>query len=333
MRVFLKDSKRICLELRLKHPPELPHILNAQRTEHYSSFYDTESAERIEKRFAKDIQFFGYKFDVPAKSYSEASIDDNLRKLMDAFYQAYKNLPAIEFVLKQFFKNNGRRAWVVSDGGPDLRPVLNQFGGTVIYSHMQPNIKMHNWLKASQCIEWFSRIKWMSIQSTADHIMLLEDDVYIRGNLDEIAPSAPLIGPPCGDPTWGNDIPPAFEGFLNTRGKRRGCYKYYGGCGGSIFNRALFLESYDFAVGTIAKEWNPLRQLSKFHYFRPPKIGYPDFALTFLFNLSGHEYASNPEHTECHKHRDWKTNGKKIVHGYKAFYSNLNPKTASMFSD
>jgi len=54
---------------------------------------------------------------------------------MDAFYQAFKNARAVEFVLKNFFANNGGHAWVVLDAGADFSPVLKQFGGLVTFRH------------------------------------------------------------------------------------------------------------------------------------------------------------------------------------------------------
>ncbi len=43
--------------------PQLPHVNPSPRHGHYSFYYDAESAEWVRKRFAKDIDFFGYEFE------------------------------------------------------------------------------------------------------------------------------------------------------------------------------------------------------------------------------------------------------------------------------
>jgi len=60
---LLNDYRKICTVIGIETIPDLPHVLNTKRTGHYSSYYDAESAGWIKKRFAKDIDFFGYKFE------------------------------------------------------------------------------------------------------------------------------------------------------------------------------------------------------------------------------------------------------------------------------
>jgi hypothetical protein len=237
---------------------------------------------------------------------------------MDAFYQTFNNFKAVEFVLRNFFANGGNHAWAVSDAGEDFSPVLKQFGNRTTYLYAENNTGMKYWKTVDKPLEWLSRLKWAASQSSSGHMILLEDDVWIRGSLTTIKPTSAIIGVPTG--MWWNDMPKGCGDFINEFGKRKGEYKYYGACGGCIFDRKVFLESYTFAVNLLKEHWNKLQHLSVVDNHWAPKIGHADVILTMLFNLSGYEYHGNPEHTECRNHRDWETNGKKIVHDYKAFY-------------
>ena len=57
-----RDFRKACRIIGLRPVPVLPHTNNSRRRRHYSAYYDEESAEWIRERFAKDIEYFGYKF-------------------------------------------------------------------------------------------------------------------------------------------------------------------------------------------------------------------------------------------------------------------------------
>ena len=57
------DFKKICHRLGLKQPPKLPHIHFSRRARPYQDYYDKKTADWIRRRFAKDIEYFGYEFD------------------------------------------------------------------------------------------------------------------------------------------------------------------------------------------------------------------------------------------------------------------------------
>jgi hypothetical protein len=57
-----EDFSSICRQIGVQPAPVLPHIFNSHRKRHYSTFYDAESADWIRCRFAKDVNYFGYKF-------------------------------------------------------------------------------------------------------------------------------------------------------------------------------------------------------------------------------------------------------------------------------
>jgi hypothetical protein len=58
-----EDFQVICDRIGIDPIPLLPHVFNARRKLHYSAFFDNDSIELIERRFARDIEIFGYRFE------------------------------------------------------------------------------------------------------------------------------------------------------------------------------------------------------------------------------------------------------------------------------
>jgi hypothetical protein len=139
--------------------------------------------------------------------------------------------------------------------------------------------------------------------------MLLEDDVWIRGDLTTMNCIGAICGVTEGRP-W-NHIQPALSEFINQHGQHHGDWLWFGASGGCVFNRQAFLDSFDYGMEVMENNWEKISAIG---------AGWTDIALTVLFNLSGHEYHGNPEHAERRYDSDWETSGKKIVHDYKVLY-------------
>jgi hypothetical protein len=60
--------QKVCEIIGIDPAPNVPHVFNSKRVEHYSAFFDEESADWIRCRFARDIDFFGYSFEKPCAS-------------------------------------------------------------------------------------------------------------------------------------------------------------------------------------------------------------------------------------------------------------------------
>jgi hypothetical protein len=74
------DFAKVCDCVGIVPPLALPHVFNSHRACHYSNYYDEESADWIRKRFAVDIEQFGYEFEQPFRmnDMSEAKPVPNL---------------------------------------------------------------------------------------------------------------------------------------------------------------------------------------------------------------------------------------------------------------
>ncbi|GEM_PF-55872 len=62
-----EDFKKICGIIDLPQV-KLPHIRHKSKHTHYSAYYTPEMREIVAQRYAKDIEFFGYQFEIPDSS-------------------------------------------------------------------------------------------------------------------------------------------------------------------------------------------------------------------------------------------------------------------------
>jgi hypothetical protein len=146
---------------------------------------------------------------------------------------------------------------------------------------------------------WFSyyqRLKDSCEICNTDYIMVMEDDVLITKNFS-ISDDFNFCGP------CDAEISPRIVSYIETRLGRKLENRYYGLCGGSIFNSKKFLENYE----------NILHNLKTLHYEYTYDLtenqGFvPDCNFTIQFNLLGLEYSCSPwmkDGTILHPHKNW----------------------------
>lgn len=151
-------------------------------------------------------------------------------------YQTWKNEQALQFVLENFrkyFSENPVR--VVSDAGADFSKFSKKYNFDFEWCEIN-TLPMGKMAGVSACYEWLSRVNDTCLAYDTDWVVIFEDDVLTQ-NDNIIFPkedSAGFIVWP-----WKNELA-NFLASRNTKNKNWG----YGMCGGSIFKRDSFINSY-----------------------------------------------------------------------------------------
>lgn len=205
-----------------------------------------------------------------------------MNKTLGAFYQAYKNKNAVNFVLSNFkthFPNSP--VTLISDGGEDFTEISKIYNTSF---HMMDNLYIRQIPYNSIRIkEWWRRHKLTCEECNTDYILILEDDVfitkhffihenfYLRG-VDKINPLSQKM---CEDiKKFGNVSDNIF---------------YYGMCGGGIYHRETFLNLYDDIIADIEANHDNLIQDPQ--YFL---LGVVDANIVYHFNKRGFHYEGSP---------------------------------------
>lgn len=218
-------------------------------------------------------------------------------------YQTWKNKDAVNHVLtefRKFFKDNPIR--LVSDNGADYSDFVDTFNLNYEFkkSNVFPGGKFGD---ISHCYEWLDRVNDTCQLFDTDWIVIFEDDVLTKSDKIEYP-----FSDSGGVTLW--PWKPELTDLLQKRNNFNLSWGY-GMCGGSIFKRDVFLESY--------KKINefPLEELSKLD---DRIIGWSDTLINCFLQYFGYTYQiwdgmddmSYPDYTP--------KEGVTFVHGYKEFY-------------
>jgi len=226
---------------------------------------------------------------------------------MDAVYQCYQKNHQVEFVLENFYKNGGDVVYLSSDVGNDFSYLKEIYKDKLIYKYNSEKTwcGLDGWQSKSQVLHWIIWYTEACRQLKSDHIILLEDDVYIRGDLNKIEIPYDIMGPPS---HIHNQIDNSIENYANSIDQKNIPLKYYSGCGGSIMNRKIIANG-EFTYLTN----NHYENLIELSY----KMKYSDALLTTLFRLSGCQNGTNQDYTEPWLNPNWMNTTEKIVHQYE----------------
>ena len=224
---------------------------------------------------------------------------------MDAIYQCYKKNQHVEFVLENFYKNGGDIVYLLSDADNDFSYLKEKYKDKLIYKYNTEKTwcgKTIGWNSKSQALHWMIWYTEACRQLNSDYILLLEDDVYIRGNINDIKISGEIMGPP--EHKW-NKLNESVQKYLNSFDNKNISTSFYVGCGGSIMNRQI-ISNGEF-VYLMNKHYETLISLCE-------KLLFSDAMLTSLFRLCGYKSVANNDYTEPWLNPNWKNTKEKIVH-------------------
>ena len=222
----------------------------------------------------------------------------------DAFYMVHSARRATFECLQSFRRYNPNATVVMmSDAGDDFSDIATRFG--CHYEYCSGNVCPPKPSTTDQLREWLGRFTRAARKGNAEFMILLEDDVLIRGPIERTTRFA-VAGP------W----------HRRARLSRRLIWalqqkwphitaRNYGACGGALFHRETFIE---------ASEAFDFEQFPRWASLCPKAAAWTDAFLTLVFLLAGHTYTSAHDVFTETWYRGWETNGLPIVHQYKRFY-------------
>ena len=223
---------------------------------------------------------------------------------MDAIYQCYQKNQHVEFVLENFYKNGGDTVYLLSDAGNDFSYLKEKYKDKLIYKYNPQKTwcGINGWVSKCQALNWMIWYTKACRQLNSKYIILLEDDVYIRGNLNTIDITGEIMGPP--EHKW-NKLNDVVQKYLNSFDNKNIPTTFYVGCGGSIMNRQIIASGR--LVYLMNRHYDNLTSLCD-------KMLFSDAMFTALFRLLGYNSVANKDYTEPWLNANWKTTNEKIIH-------------------
>lgn len=238
--------------------------------------------------------------------------------ILAAFHSAYKNKRATEEAIKNFRKFNDGPYFLVSDGGDDFSDIAKKYN--CFYHHSDWNLKLRDHNDPSgiygntkeETLEWLRRFHLACTFEKSDHIMMMEDDVLIKGNIsvENDVEFSGLGGP-------GNRVHQELIDYLTEKYDAKFYNNWYALSGGAIFKTETFIENYDRIVNILDLEFDFIKSnLMK-------SIGCIDVWMTVYYALCKKNYTVNPYITETTTNMNWRDPSYAIVHQYKEHYEHL----------
>lgn len=227
------------------------------------------------------------------------------------FHQCYKERRATEFAASEFrLHNPNYKYYLVSDGGDDFSKIAKKNN---IEWYYEDNVTMAM-MNSDIALKVINRLKKYFEISSCEYLMLMEDDIWCRGEID-FNFSFNAIGANSKNNVYHPDALSYISKKYNVEIKNN----YFNLCGGSILNREIFINNFDLIEKFLKEDHDYIRQISKYEYDNFEYGGW-DSTLNMLYIICNKEVGINPELTETWRDKDWKTNNKKLVHWYKSHY-------------
>jgi hypothetical protein len=140
---------------------------------------------------------------------------------------------------------------------------------------------------------WLERFKLACQKCGTSHIMMMEDDVWIKKQIT-IEEDWEMVGH---DIRIGNVIPGFIIDSIESFSGTKPLTDQYGCGGGSIFKVSTFLNNYDRVV-----EW--FKENHDWFQIKYNPLGYMDCYMVVYYFLCGKNYSVNPYMTDTHHHQN-----------------------------
>lgn len=218
-----------------------------------------------------------------------------------AYMQVYKNDGKAEFAWKNFRKFYPESpAYLVSDNGDDFTKISDQY--KCEYEHSAINVGVRDGgYTIDEMMEWLGRLERSFLYCGTDFILYMEDDVYVRGMISPDK-SKPLAG------LYANAIPQRLFDHLAVKYPNATFNaQWYGACGGTIYDRAVFLDLMEGMRKFVQEDMMEARSVWN-------RVPYLDCAACLMYMCLGRPFHKNDDLVEPARNKDWETCGSPIVH-------------------
>lgn len=171
---------------------------------------------------------------------------------------------------------------------------------------------------ANKTIEWLSRFRQACLECRTLHIMMMEDDVWVKKPIT-VEDDWEMAGH---DIKIGNIIPDFIIDSIEEFSGKKPLTNQYGCGGGSIFKVSTFLDNYDRVITWFEKNHNTFQQ-------KYSPLGFMDCFMVVYYMLCGKDYSVNPYLTDTHHHQKGFDFDKfvhdqsehiEIINNYKKYY-------------
>ena len=212
---------------------------------------------------------------------------------LGVFHQVYNKPKATEEAIKSFRKYHPDNPYVlICDGGEDFAAIAKKYN--CVYLHEKDNLGYRDHTHPSgiygmtkdEVLVWLERFKRACELCGTDHIIMMEDDILIRGEIH-----VPDDWEFAGQAKPGNYLREEFLDYMTRKYGVEWNVNYYGTGGGSIFNAKTFLANYDRVINIFDEEFDYIKKDLCGNF------GWVDVWMPTYFFLCGKEYRHNNQLT------------------------------------
>ena len=233
-------------------------------------------------------------------------------------HQCFRDQVATDFAISRFRKHHPDLPYHLwSDAGADFTEIAKKHNAH--YSYSSKNVG-HSLYDAEQLDELLKRIQSTAIQTGADLVLWMEDDVLTRGRIQ--VPADTQAG--CLAAT-GNKLWPECIALIKDKYNVSPNQSWFGMAGGALINGELFRN-----------HWNIIEEFSQVDYPAlikscGPQIGYGDVILQMIHLIAditclqgGYVIDTNERIAQntplLRRLKKWRLFSSPLVHGYKKHY-------------
>jgi hypothetical protein len=226
---------------------------------------------------------------------------------LGAYYQCYRDEDVVEQVISNFRKHYEKtEIALISDAGDNFENLARKYNCAYFHGHRNMGINNLNFEKAQMFI---GRLKFGCSVVQRKKIILLEDDVYIKGKITSLPPEYDFHGP-----VFGNVIQETASDILKKYGMSYPPTTPFGGSGGTIFTQ----RTINFYAKTLCSD--RFNSFLEEMYDNVPQMKCVDYLFTMIMFYLGQNYGAlpclgeyardpscltNPDIKVVHQLKDW----------------------------